>query len=99
MKGREYAMIYGIIILLVVIALVVIVVLYPFLNYRNTTTDKTDFEEFCVFWSLHGYNTKLNELVANGKTYDIAEKCDLALKTGTLDKAACVKCCKKEIVC
>jgi hypothetical protein len=97
--GLEYHQILYAIMLIAVVVGVVIVVLYPFINFRQTTTDKQDFEDFCVFWSLQGYNTQLQSIQANGVTYTIADKCKIAMKTTSPDIPSCVKCCRKEIIC
>ena len=94
MKGMETKMLLGLILLLVVILIIIIIVFYPALDFSNTPQEKSNFEEFCVFWSLTGYNTQIQSVSVGGEEKDINDMCSIA---SSLDN--CIKCCKKEIVC
>jgi hypothetical protein len=99
MKGLEFKMVYMMIMILVVIAIAVVIIFYPMLTYGQTVTSKRDFEQFCVFWGMYNYNPAKDVVEVNGVSYNVDLYCETVLRTGTADRAACAKCCKKEIVC
>jgi len=105
MKGLEFKMIFGLIILIAVILLIAIIVFAPALGFGKTTQSRTKFEEFCVFWSLNNYKEGLGEnVIVNGVNYGPPEQwCapilgKLAI-TNPLDIYKCISCCKKEVAC
>jgi len=105
MKGLEFKMLFGLIILVVVILLVILIVINPSLIFGKTTEARISFEEFCVFWSLNGYAEGLGEMVKrDSKEYGYPEQyCAPVLRkliiTDPADIETCKKCCRKEIAC
>jgi len=55
MKGMEFKMILGLIILIAVILLIVLIVINPALIFGETTETQIEFREACIFWSLNAY--------------------------------------------
>lgn len=93
MKGIETKMLLGLIMLLVVILIVFVIVFYPAIAFKNNTEDKRNFEDFCVFWSITGYNKQIEEVNVGKTPVKISQMCSFT------DIDNCIKCCKKEIVC
>lgn len=100
MKGLESMTIVGLILLVLVILLAFLIVFYPSQAFGQTTQEKRDFEEFCVFWSLTGYREEIS-VEYNNQEYSVLDYCSIALKkvATKADLDNCRKCCTKEIVC
>ena len=103
MKGLEFKMLLGLIVLIAVILLIAIIVFAPALGFGKSTQSRTKFEEFCVFWSLSNYKEGWNEPVKNlpnTPEYLINNKPSYYCFTiGISDVDTCRKCCKKEVAC
>jgi hypothetical protein len=104
MKGLEFKIIFGLIILVAVVLLVSLIVFNPALAFGKTTSAQISFEEFCIYWSLNGYQEgKTENVKRNGIDHgSVSSYCSTALKKLFLDDNdidVCRKCCKKEIAC
>ena len=107
MKGLEFKMLLGLILLVVVIVLIMIVVIGPSLVFSSNINSRTQFEDFCVFWSLNGYTETIDESVIRNDIDHGTPRDYCGIPLGKLsivlqqdpDILNCIKCCKKEIAC
>ena len=104
MKGMEFKQMLGIILLVAVLILAAALIFLPSTAFGRNASQKTSFEEFCVFWSLQSY-MDTGDVQSGGNTYNVREYCASALgqisasTLNTEDIDRCRKCCKKEIIC
>ena len=101
MKGVEFRTLFGLVILVAVVVLVVILIINPSLAFGKSNQARINFEEFCTFWSLSGYN---DNIVTIGSEEKVAsEECATFLNLigapNVNDIEVCKKCCRKEIAC
>jgi hypothetical protein len=106
MKGIEFNLILGLIILVAFLLIVVLVVFGPTFAWGSATQTRVNFEDFCIFWGLNGYVEGLGtDVIRNSINYSTPETyCSTILRknVGSMtdtDIESCRKCCRKEIAC
>lgn len=100
----------GLILIVAVIVFILIIVIGPLLGFGKNIKSNTDFEDFCVAWSLNGYSegkgTMVERDVCPNRQCGLPENYCAPILGKLIpqdltpeDIDTCRKCCKKEIAC